>query len=264
MNKYLILIALLTLSACGKQEQQSVSTGSAPQSTLLPATTIQCGNEDRDETCYIMQASTPNIKRVYLFHGLGNSWEQWSTPIYSSFVYALVNQGYDVIMINIDYAKQTQYLYTMLKDYSDVLYSDWIARIIRIKTSIEYQYGDANTNVVVGVSFGGLHALLAATTHKFDKYIALLPVIRMQALDEFTDTNPIYFNADTYTRKLRREIGYIGYGTADTRVDYTLTERFICKLKRDKVAYTEHVDHGHAASYALFDAALNWLVYANN
>lgn len=260
MRVIILSMVLLVVSGCAK-ETLSVSTSTTlGVDNTIPATKFECGDNTTSETCYILTAKEAFQKRVYLLHGFGNDWTMWSSEPYRSFVYEMLDLGYDIIFITIPYFKNVDQTRSLMANSAD-FYQMWTSRIARVKSGVENRYGLVSTNIVGGISFGGHHALLAATTHLFDAYFALLPLVDPQSLSELSDIYAPNANVLNYVSSLSDIPGYVSWGTQDSRVDYVKSMELTVSLIGfgASISYKAHLNHGHAGSMELFAGALNFI-----
>ena len=92
--------------------------------------------------------------------------------------------------------------------------------------AIESVNGVATYNLVGGISFGGLHSMIAAASvPRFNAWFAHVPVTRIALLTEFPSVGDVgrmnpFFDAPA----LSDTNGWISWGTADTRTSWQYTK----------------------------------------
>jgi hypothetical protein len=188
---------------------------------LKPAPAIPaagCTASFSTSVAYHAPTGTPSGKRVYLFHGY-NSPGMWASGIPLDFVNGLRADGHEVVLPVLPDG-QTCFFTNGGWQYRE----QFVAALNAIKASVETSHGPA-TNIVGGISYGGLHAMMAAaSTGHFAGWFAHLPVTRVDALTELSGAGDAKrFNPFFDVASLKDTNGFITWGTADTRVNYLLT-----------------------------------------
>jgi hypothetical protein len=115
--------------------------------------------------------------------------------------------------------------------------------------AIESAHGPAAKNIVGGVSYGGLHSMMAiVTTGRFLGWFAHVPVTRIDALSEFPGVGDVKrFNPFFDIPSLTSTTGFISWGTADTRVNGALTKTLSQSLGAG-VTKIEYVGQDHSTN----------------
>jgi len=153
-----------------------------------------------------------------------------NTKCHIDFVDSLSALGWQVIEFDLPNKKPVSDYW---EDGGKAYARAYISKLNQVVKWSEKFLGHANNYFIGGVSFGGLHALYGAEHFPvFKKYFALLPVIKLNALDEFSHYQNVsdFDPADTY-RKLEYADGFLFWNTSDTKVDYLLTQELYVNLK---------------------------------
>lgn len=120
--------------------------------------------------------------------------------------------------------------------------TQFIAMLNAVKQSVEAVHGTATKNLVGGISYGGLHAMMsAATTGWFKAWFAHVPVTYINALTEYSSVGNVpQFNPFYDVSALKNTTGWISWGTADTRTNYLLTQQLAWRMGSSvtKMGYT--------------------------
>lgn len=142
---------------------------------------------------------------------------------YKNLVKSLTKSGWKVALIDLPNLKDTS-------DYwSDggLKYRDsYISKIKQVVEVLELSDQRKYNWYIGGISYGGLHALMGASKLQiFKKYVAILPVVKLNALSEFSKyCNVDYFDPFNELLNLKYSKGYISYNISDTRVNGLLSE----------------------------------------
>lgn len=175
----------------------------------------------KDDSYVITNDSIKPAKRLYLIHGLRSSKEMWTKEPYKTFIASLDAKGIQTIAITLPYAQGAMFADGGMKYALE--YKLFVASLLE---RINAKYGVADETLVGGISFGGLHALMAVELmpSAFNAYFAVVPVVGIGALDEFKGIQTPAFNPLANPRYLAAKPGLIIWGNQDMRVDYRLTQ----------------------------------------
>jgi hypothetical protein len=186
---------------------------------VVPALAGGCSLAFSTSVAYHAPTGTPSGKRIYLFHGY-NSPGMWTSSTPLDLVNGLKADGHEVVLPVLPDG-QTCFFANGGWQYRE----QFIAALNTIKASVETAHGPATKNIVGGISYGGLHAMMAAaSTGHFTGWFAHLPVTRVDALTELSGVGDAKrFNPFFDVGSLKDTNGFITWGTADTRVNYLLT-----------------------------------------
>lgn len=170
---------------------------------------------------------TPSGRRHYLFHGLNSDASYWSAAPFTALISGLAAQGDESVLFNLPIAATCFYTNGGWQ-YRD----QFNAMVNAVMNAVELVHGPAAKNVVGGVSYGGLHAMLATSINgRFAAWWAHMTVTRVDALTELSGVgDAVRFNPQFEVERLAMKKGYISWGTADTRVNWTLTKAIADQL----------------------------------
>src|SRR5262249_26009612 len=137
----------------------------------------------------------------------------------------------------------------------------FIADLTALVHDIDKTQGPAGRNIVAGISWGGLHALMAVEfTSLFDAYFVGMPATNLTRLTEFINCNNSNFEPFSSSALLSSRPGFIQYGTADNRVDYTETQRLIATMPSlSNLTVSEVQGVGHTTTPETLDKISAWL-----
>jgi hypothetical protein len=166
---------------------------------------------------------TPSGKRVYLYYGLNSGGlSMWSNAPYSTMVANFRADGHSVVLAS---EAEPQVAPCRFTNGGGQYREAFNSAINTMMNTVESTYGAADTNIIGGVSFGGLHAMMGATiSGRFAAWFAHVPVVRIDALTEFSSVGDVKkFNPQYEVVGLSAKPGLLTWGTTDARVNYLLT-----------------------------------------
>lgn len=206
---------------------------------------------------YLAPTGPSSGKRAYLYYGLNSGGiDQWSTPPLSDLVSGLRLAGDEVVLASEAEPQVNLCAYTNGGWQMREMFN---ASLNTLLDTIEAAHGPA-TNIIGGISFGGLHAMMgSASNGRFSAWFAHVPVTRLDALTEFAGVGEVArFNPFHDVGALALKTGYISWGTADTRVDWTLTKA-LADLLPSTVTKKEWTGQAHTTTSANVTDMLNWV-----
>ncbi len=187
-------------------------------------------------------------RRIYLFHGIWDDHTFWDDAPYSEFV--KMRSDDQLVIVDLPIAQPH-----FFKDGGLKYCKAFDAWFRKLDAGLDRTSGRRQPKIAVGVSYGGLHAMLAAGRHSFiDAYAAVSPVIKMSALDEFWFVENDQCQANSGA--LRKKPGIVTYGTADDRVDTTLIRAFVRDAAPKAIIYP---GRGHDVRGDEFAAINRWI-----
>ncbi len=175
---------------------------------------------------------TPSGKRHYMCHGLNGSAATWDSEPFLSVVTGLNAAGDECVLLNLPIAQACPFTnggWQYREQFNTMLNA--------VLNDVETNRGVAVKSIIGGISYGGLHAMLGqASNGRFCAWWAHMTVTRIDALG--ASGNPelagigdvVRFNPFYEVTPLAIKPGYITWGTADTRVDWTLTRALAVQL----------------------------------
>ena len=112
------------------------------------------------------------LGRIYLFHGLRASSAYWRQDPYNILTFALRHSGYELIAVDLPYVRRAHFV-----DSGELYCTAFRSSIQRIITAVDAKHGKALQQLALGVSWGGLHAMIAANHFgMFERFVAVAPV----------------------------------------------------------------------------------------
>lgn len=189
---------------------------------------------------YLAPTAGNSGKRLYLWPGLNNDVAQWTSGNAKVLVDSFRAAGDAVVLANLPAPQSCMFVNGGFQ-YRD----KFIASINTIMNAVEAAHGPAGLNIAGGISFGGLHSMMASViSGRFAAWFAHLPVTRIDALQEFPSVGDVKaFNPQQEVSALKMTSGLVTWGTLDTRVNGTLIKAIADQLP-DRVSKIEYVQ-GH-------------------
>jgi hypothetical protein len=209
--------------------------------------TDRCPIDFPTDAIYLPATAPQNGRRVYLFPGLDvNVSADFGSGPLKEMVDRLRGWGADVVLLPLPAPRAC-------------MFADGGARYReRFAAAVFAMTDGSRENIVGGVSYGGLHAMMAAaTSDRFAGWFALLPVTRLDALAEFPGLDVPQFNPLNETAALGLLPGFLEWGTADDRVNWHLTSQLADHLKN--VRKTEYPGHAHETTQQNIDDLMAWI-----
>jgi pimeloyl-ACP methyl ester carboxylesterase len=195
-------------------------------------------------------------KRAFLIHGLGGHANTFNTSDKLRLLKdGMKDKGYQVVMFTLP----DHEVYDLFSDGGEryrAAYTKFLRWIIADTAS---RHGRASVTFG-GVSFGGLHAMMAAAINpNVDRYFCIKPVTDPAALTEFSAYTVDQFNPLLEIASLRQKRGYILYADDDTRVNGSLTEQLLEDLHDvgASVNFTISYGTGHTTTAEIVQETLN-------
>lgn len=180
--------------------------------------------------------NTPHARgRVVFIHGLGSTRGTLRKDAYKKTIDGLRAQGYQVLVPSLPYDTgdtQPAHLQQVLPAGQGATYTrTWERRFGDLLKWADQRYGKARTTVG-GVSWGGLHTLIAAAKNpEVSSYFVHAPVVDPNQLKEFRGIPLGNLQMTSLARQLNNKPGFIGYDGSDTRVGVTPAQTLIGDLR---------------------------------
>lgn len=170
--------------------------------------------------------SSHSRTRVILLHGLNGTPATMLTDPYDKLTYALsrryqvivAHEPYDTLAIQSDGDQSLFGSNRRAHGYGYRL--RWLSHFRQLVAWADHRYGPKRL-VVAGISWGGMHAMLAAC---YDPQVLAFavssPVVNPDTLTEFSSDalSALNLNLNGCAHRLNGKHGFIGWGDADTRV----------------------------------------------
>jgi len=203
----------------------------------------------------LLLPTRPNGSRVYLFASIFNGAEMWQDPLYRPLVDRLLADGSQVVLMDSPKTRARFF------DDGGAAYCRALIRWVEDTDRRLDEEHPASRKAMMGISFGGYQALMAAARLPWvDAYVALSPVTRIQALGEFWFTDNDRCSPFGDADRLKPKPGLITYGTAESRVnsDYLAEIAVVTDSKRIVYPGRAHVTVGdeYAPAAAFLRSAL--------
>lgn len=205
----------------------------------IPALADNCPINFPTDVTYLA-ASAQSDRRVYLFPGLDVN---VSADFGEGPLKEMVNRlraGADVVLVPLPVPT------ACIFDHGGERYRQRFTATLRaLVIAMDAAHG-ARLNIAGGVSYGGLHAMMAAATvDRFSGWFAMLPVVRLDALAEFPDLDVPRFNPLNEAAALSRLPGFLTWGTADDRVNWHLTAQLADRIMGENIHVIEYPSQPH-------------------
>ena len=213
---------------------------------------------------YLAPTGAPSGRRQYLCHGLNANATTWDSGPYLTLANSLRAAGDSLVLLNLPVAQACAFVNGGWQ-YRE----QFNAQLNAVMDAVEAAHGTAPKNVIGGISYGGLHAMMAIVLNgRFMAWWVHLPVVRVDALGptgnpELANVgNIVKFNPQYEVAGLSLKKGLIGYGTADTRVKWQLTRDLAAQLPQPLITVRAYpgLDHTTNAAGAADIAAWTALV----
>lgn len=194
-------------------------------------------------------------RRFYLYSGFGYTAAQWSGPSYSVLMAYFKSAGHQVVLIGIPVPQQC-FFSTGGWQYRE----QFVSQLNAIMNAVEAQHGPAVKNIAGGISFGGLHSMIAqANSGRIQAWWASLPVTRIDQLTEMASVGNVQrFNPFYDIPSLAGTTGLITWGTADSRTNYVLTKQLAGDMG-SKVTKIEYPGQDHSTTPNQETDIINWI-----
>lgn len=231
-----------------------VSCGSSnPTTNKIPSSTQNVTASTFTRT---YQVDGVNINgRVIYIHYYNGSANQMNGEYFGVLKQGMISKGYQVVSFDCPKVDELSFidggkLYT--KNYLE--YLDWLI------PDLEQNHGPTNELVIGGVSFGGLHTLVAVANraHYFTRYFTVVSVVDLTVLQPYKGQNVDTFTALGIAPKLANTPGLMAWGGADTFVDFRLNKALADEIG-PMVLGVEIPGYWHEVEQPQVDTVLNWL-----
>lgn len=186
-----------------------------------------------DNFMYQNPAVPFNGHRLILIHGAlypgaNHDNAMMNVPAYKGLVDSLANRGWQVVEFDLP----SQPIQNQWADSGKAYRNAFLSKVRQAETWASETYGKADYSVG-GISYGGLHALIAAEyLPEFTHYFAVLPVMKIGVLSEFTGREAPEFDATLRYLNLAEKRGYLAWNTSDERVGYQHTKNLYLGLRK--------------------------------
>lgn len=205
----------------------------------------------------VFNPSLNPAKRIFLFHGLRADRSYWQEPPRDQMIARLMANGFQIFAFDLPYARAD-----FFKDGGTTYCSQFLHWFRETRKKIATSFGAAREEIVIGESWGGLHALIAAAGSDVQGYAALYPVVDISRLQEFWMVRNANCDPVAAASILANRNGFLSWGTADDRVDFRKTLDLANQIRsfdqsRLSTFAFEGADHGSVTGG--YQPVLAWL-----
>jgi pimeloyl-ACP methyl ester carboxylesterase len=195
-------------------------------------------------------------KRIYMTYGFGSDLSNYESGEFKPWLDALNQTCHQVIVFS-----QPSQSTDNLKDGGlawSIAYNSYLGKLY---DEVNLKYGLVHTNIIGGVSFGGLHALMGAILRPdlFQVFFALKPVTDFQQLGELATIQDVYFNPLKNINSLRYLKGYISYDLSDNRVNGSLAQMLLQNIGSPTIYGQQFFNSGHNSNANNLMPSILWL-----
>lgn len=154
--------------------------------------------------------------RVILIHGIWSDKSYWETGYAKELKEKLVENNFQVITFTFPNTTDETWVNNGLTYRRSYLnYMNWLLK------DLDDKYPISGNNIVGGFSFGGLHAMVAASDiEEINNYFAIMPSMDISRVVKNV-SNKNFYPIDS---KLINKSGFVISGSKDTLVNYKLSE----------------------------------------
>lgn len=216
-----------------------------------------------DDAVYCYKPAQTNGVRLVVIHGMNGVHENlWNNEPYASMMHALQDSGYEITMFD-----NPQFNPRFFEDKGALYQILFLERMNKALRQGDNCFGHRVTiTVTIGVSFGGLHSMVAAKNiPEITAFAALIPVVRLNNLNipsvaDFSLIDNTSFNSDLELEKYKHKPGFISWSDNDETVNY----RLAASLYQSMLVANQNVAHQtyHNADHSIdmnYTPLLQWL-----
>lgn len=194
--------------------------------SLLVLTLVGCAPSEEkeiqfsDQNYAFVNTAVPQVqKRLIFLHGIDGSHRDIITvPGYKALVDSLMNSGWQVIAFDLPKSRPTTF-----DDGGESYRAKYASKLKQAIQWADTNVGVAHVNVIGGISFGGLHALMgAAIEPAINGYFADVPMTKVEAFSSRWTHSPA-FSPFYQIQRLSSIPGHFDYGDRDQVVGYQHT-----------------------------------------
>lgn len=188
---------------------------------------------------YTYLSGGPN--RVILIPGMDGSAKNFlSSPLFRDLADGYQKLGADVLVLNTPIPRPCWF-----SDGGTAYRAGFIRELDDITTDAERRHGQRRT-LLVGISYGGLHAMMGYALRPFAGWQAGMSVTKLAALEELKSVGEVpLFDPFPLAWELKKGPGFITWGGRDSRVDHLLAERLFSRVRSATVRGKGYAWLGH-------------------
>lgn len=250
MKYILFLFSILFLIGCGENPHSPI------RNDVESPLRIEFPTSELDIKVY------PSIgarkARVFLAHGFGGDRMVYENAPFSGWRLDMQLKGYEVVTYN-----QPAWDFKYFSTDSGLAWRNAFDQfLVYMVNKVNAEHG-VIPNISGGVSFGGLHAMMAMELHPelFDAWFGAVPVTDYTALVELQNGSSTHFNPFLELNILRSKPGFLHYGEQDERVNFRLTIDLInqIELAPNQLTWMSLGQTGHASTEENLGYITDWL-----
>ena len=194
--------------------------------------------------------------RVFLFPGMPGTSSQWTEQPQRELRELLLQNEIEVISLAVPLASPGNFV-------KGQAYRDGFSNYVRQTLGkVDHAHGRKGRTIVGGISYGGLHAMMAAALFPsdFTEWFASFPVVKLSALSGYAHLGEVKaFDPAQFSTALGQRRGLLMWGTSDSTVGWTATKEFFGKLDRNLVTGIEYPDVPHQTSKEQVAEIVRWV-----
>lgn len=231
MKNYIILILVALFQSCSSD------------TNFINGTAVTWPNVYK---VYPTSQQCQNNKRIYMTYGFGGNVTAYEANPFAPWLQAMIQTCAQVIVFSQPAQNQIINFQSGGAEWAKA-YSEYLPKLV---AEIDKKFGRSRVNIIGGVSFGGLHALMGAIQHPeiFKAFFALKPVTDWQQLIELKAMPSQHFNPLKQPSRLGQMRGYISYDLSDDRVNGALTQQLLQLIGSPSVFGQQFNNSGHTST----------------
>jgi pimeloyl-ACP methyl ester carboxylesterase len=245
-----LLLALLLFSGCG-QKKCCNDEGPPKEDDLV----VPSGQLDTTfKRSYLVDGENKK-GRVFYIHYINASAKAMDEGYFGEIKKAIIAKGYQVVTFDCPSVFEDSF-----KDKGAVYKQNYLRFMKWMVQDAIDKHGPAKETIVGGVSFGGLHTLVAVANlpELFNRFFTVVSVIDPNKLNQFHRIDVSLFSAKNSAEKLKGKKALMIYGEIDEIVGPKLNPEMCEALKPDSTC-VGIPGSGHDVQQPHVDAVKNWL-----
>lgn len=168
------------------------------------------------------QSNWDGQTRIVLIHGLRSSSRSWKQEPLVHLTEQL--QSSQLVFVDLPWATAR-----FFDDEGAAYCKAFLSSLNTELSKLDVSFGKPEKTIVLGVSYGGFHSLIAAQSPQVDSIVAIMPVVSVDRLHELRWSSNSGCSPFDWTDALSDKSTFIIYGKYDKRVDANLTRQLILK-----------------------------------
>lgn len=168
--------------------------------------------------------------------------------------HGIIEKGYQVITFDCPQVDKNSFI-----DKGSSYRSNYIKYLNWLVETTDQESGMAIEKIIGGISFGGLHTLIAMEElNYFDRYFTVIGVIDPTILDRFKNLDMSNFSAINSSEHLLGKKGIMVWGDSDSATNPELSRTLYSQLS-ETVIGIEVSNNVHEVLQEHVSSVLNWL-----